>query len=521
MMAAIMVRRIVVVGGGSAGFLAAITLKARLPDLHVRVIRSKEIGIIGVGEGSTVVLTGHLHGYLNIDFKEFYALADPQWKLGIRFIWGKRPFFDYAFDRQLATRYPTLPKPPGYYFGDGDVAYAGLASALMTENKVWPRRRDGMPHIIPNLAYHLENEKFVSFLEGYALRYGIEIVDDTITEVRRGEAGVACLRLASGTEIDADLFIDCSGFQSLMLGKTLGEPFCNFRPSLFCDRAVVGGWARTDEPIKPYTTAETMDAGWCWQIEHEHRINRGYVYGSSFISDGDAEAEFRAKNPRVGPTRIVKFVTGHYRRTWVDNVVAIGNASGFVEPLESTSLGFICSESVWLAEALADADREMRPSVVSLFNRRVSEGWETIRRFLALHYKFNDRLDTPFWRECREKTDLAGAEQVVEYYQENGPSILWEKMLLHPDDQFTMDGYLSLLVGQRVPQRSGYVPSQAEWRWWEQAVQNHQAVARHAYDVREALALVRSPRWTWPTNLYPPICARPPVRPVPQAAAVQ
>ena len=507
-----MVSRIVVVGGGSAGFLAAITLKARLPRLDVQVIRSKEIGIIGVGEGSTVVVTRHLHGYLNIDYREFYEQADPQWKLGIRFIWGRRPFFDYAFESQFAARHSALPKPTGYYCGDGPLDSVGLPSALMSDNKVFARLRDGTPRINPGIAYHLENEKFVSFLERYAERWGVRIVDDTIVEVLRDDRGVAGLRLASGATAASDLYLDCSGFYSLLLGKTFDEPFESFRTSLFCDRAVVGGWTRSDEPIKPYTAAETMNAGWCWQIEHEHRINRGYVYGSAFISDEEAERELRAKNPKLGPTRIVKFVSGHRRRSWVDNVVAIGNASGFVEPLESTSLGFICTESVWLIESLIDADMEVRPTVRDLFNRRVADGWRTIRRFLAIHYKFNDRLDTPFWRECREKTDLAGAETIVEHYRDNGPSPLWEKVLLHPDDQFSMEGYLSLLVGQGVPHRP-YGASAYERQTWETMQRTHRAMAQAGFGVRDMLDLVRSPRWTWPTNLYPTLCARPPATP--------
>src|SRR3954462_1828785 len=224
-----MVQRIVVVGGGSAGFPAAITLKARLTSLSVRGIRSKEIGIIGLGWGSTAGLTSRLHGYLNIDFREFYDRAQPQWKLGIRFLWGRRPFFDYAFEPQFGRDYVSLPKSPGYYVGDGAVDYAGIGSALMTENKAFLRRRDGRAHITHALAYHLENEKFVSFLDWYAARLGVEVLDDTILEVRRDEHGVAGLRLASGAAIDADLYVDCSGFASLLLGKTLGEPFNSFR----------------------------------------------------------------------------------------------------------------------------------------------------------------------------------------------------------------------------------------------------------------------------------------------------
>jgi tryptophan halogenase len=208
---------------------------------------------------------------------------------------------------------------------------------------------------------------------------------------------------------------------------------------------------------------------------------------------------------------VVKFVTGHYERTWVDNVVAVGNASGFVEPLESTSLGFICAESVWLAEALADADMEIRPTVRHLFNRRVGDGWRTIRRFLAVHYKFNDRLDTSFWRECREKTDLAGAEEVVDHFRDNGPSPQWQKVLLDADDQFTMDGYLSLLVGQQVPHRP-YDPTPQERQAWQMLLQSNRALARQAFSVREALDLIRSRQWHLPADLYAPVCARPPAQ---------
>jgi tryptophan halogenase len=507
-----MVKRVVVVGGGSAGFLAAITIKARAPGLAVTVIRSKEIGIIGVGEGSTAFLPAHLHGYLGIDYREFYRLADPLWKLGIKFLWGKRPFFHYSFENQFEAPRQGLSKNAAYYFPpDGELAHTGAGASLMTLGKAFLRRTNNTPVITRALAYHLENEKFVTFLESYATRLGIEIVDDTIVAVQQDEAGVTGLRLAGGTTRSGELYIDCSGFQSLLMGKALAEPYVSFKSSLFCDRAVVGGWQRGDEPVLPYTTAETMESGWCWQIEHEHRINRGYVYSSSFISDEDAEREFRRKNPKVGPTRIVRFASGRHARSWVKNVVAIGNASGFVEPLESTSLAFICTETVWLIEALVDADLQLRPSVAALFNRRVAKAWDVIRQFLALHYKFNDRLDTPFWRECREKTDLCGAAEFVEYYRENGPSLLWYKTLLSPDDQFQMEGYLAMMVGQRVPHRSEFVPTEAERRAFEWQQRTFEAQARAGYNVRDALAVVRSPQFQWPTDLFPRVCAPAPV----------
>jgi len=192
----------------------------------------------------------------------------------------------------------------------------------------------------------------------------------------------------------------------------------DYRDSLFCDRAVVGGWERTaDEPIQPYTTAETMDGGWCWRIDHEEIINRGYVFCSDHLGDNDAEAEFRRKNPRVQQTRVVPFRTGRYRRNWVHNVVGMGNASGFVEPLEATALMCICLQSRALADGLGETDDTPSPSMTSMFNLYLAGLWDEVRDFLAVHYKFNTRLETPFWQRCRAETALHGAAPLVQYFQ--------------------------------------------------------------------------------------------------------
>ena len=502
-----MVRKVIIVGGGSAGFMAALALRTRIPDLDVLVIRSKDIGIIGVGEGSTTGLTRFLHGYLKISPKKFHEVANPMWKLGLRFVWGPRPQpFMYSFGRGLDSRVEGFRKPLGYYCGpdatanDGadGLTYAEPMSALMGQDRVFPHGADGLPQVHASLSYHFENERFVTFLEGFAAAVGVRVLDDTITEVHRDDHGVTGLRLASGRDEAADLYVDCSGFTSLLLGKTLEEPFESFGSSLFCDRAVVGGWDRAaDEPIKPYTTCETMNSGWCWQIEHEHRVNRGYVYCSSFISDDEAEREFRQKNPNVGPTRIVRFVSGCYRRNWVGNVVAIGNASGFVEPLEATALGAIALQARLLVGTLLDADREVRPVQAANYaavNRRM---WQSIRAFIAIHYKFNTRLDTPFWRACWNDTDLAGAAPLVEYYRENGPSGFWEQLLLEPGDQFRVGGYVTLLLGQRVPYKSTYAPPDSERKAFAERCRKHREAAQRAITVREALDAIRSPRWDW------------------------
>jgi tryptophan 7-halogenase len=326
----------------------------------------------------------------------------------------------------------------------------------------------------------------------------VEIIDGTIQEITQDDRGVTGLRLDNQTTQTADLYVDASGFVSLLLGKTLGEPFESFKSSLFNDRAVVGTWQRATEPIQAYTTAETMNSGWCWQIDHEHRIARGYVYSSSFITDEEAEREFRSKNPKVQGTRIVKFVTGKYARSWVKNVVGIGNSMGFVEPLESTSLSVICNESQWLAESLADCDRQPNQSMRNQFNKRAAGNWNGIRDFLAIHFRFNTRLDTPYWRECREKADLGQASELVEYYRENGPSVLWQSTLLPPGDQFGMEGYLSMLVGMQVPHQLAYRPSDQDMAAWNQIRAIYQGQAMAGFSASEAMAIVRSPQWQWP-----------------------
>ena len=495
------VNRVVVLGGGSAGFLAAMALKKELPDLQVVVLRSKAMGVIGVGEGTTVSVPNFLHGYLQIDPLEFHRAVRPTYKLGIRFLWGPRPYFNYTFDKQFNLYYQALPRASGFYCAD-DCEYASVNAALMTHDKGFIRLPNGSPGIRNNVAYHMENAELVEFLETYSSKLGIEAIDETVENVEQDDHGVTALRCTSGNRVTADLWVDCSGFVSLLLGKTLKEPFISFKRSLFCDRAVVGGWARAEEPIKPYTTAETMDAGWCWQIEHEHRINRGYVYSSDFISDEAAEQEFRRKNPKITNTRVVPFISGRYERNWVKNVVAIGNSSGFVEPLESTSLGIICDAAKALAYALHESGRQPGPALARAYNRSSGGTWDDIRKFLAIHYKFNTRLDTPFWRAARNDTDLAGAEEFCEFYAENGPTPLWGPTLIRGKDVFGMEGYLCMMVGQQVPYRPTHEPTAQEWQIWAAIRQSNREAALSGMTVKETLNIVQSPNWKVKPGFY-------------------
>jgi tryptophan halogenase len=377
-----------------------------------------------------------------------------------------------------------------------------VSSAMMSQNKAFIRQPNGDPLIGRDYGYHLENVRFVDYLEEKAEERGITILDDKMTEVLQDDHGITGLRFAANGVLTADLYLDCSGFRSLLLGQALGEPYFPFKSTLFNDRAVTGGWERTDDPIQPYTTAETMNCGWCWRIDHPDRINRGYVYSSDFISDDEAQREFHQKNPKVEKSWFVKFRTGRYQNSWVKNVVAIGNSSGFVEPLESTSLAVICDESRLLAECLADCDRQPGPNLIASYNHIGARAWDTIRYFLGIHFKFNTRYDTPYWRACREKADLGTAQPLVDYYMENGPSTYGRTALLRINDIFGMEGYLCLLMGQNVPFRKKWQPSAREVQIWNGIRAENRAKALTALNSQESLQAILSPEWKWTPGFF-------------------
>ncbi|HEX3357994.1 MAG TPA: tryptophan 7-halogenase [Tepidisphaeraceae bacterium] len=493
-----MIREILVLGAGSAGFLAAITLKRKIPGLSVRVVRSPEIGVIGVGESTTPAFPEHLFEYLGINRRQFYAQAEPTWKMGIHFIWGPRGAFEYGFEPQLDVQWGDLARPNGYYCEE-DFTYVNLQGSLMAEGKAFARNPNGGgPEIPPWHALHIENIKLVAFLEKVAREIGVEIVDGKMKEARRGPEGIEAIVLEDGRKFEADFFVDASGFRSELLGGAMKEPYISFAASLFSDRAIVGNWDRTDEPILPYTTAETMDAGWCWRIDHEQSINRGYVYSSAAMSDDEAREEFLRKNPKAKTwDHVVKFKTGRYARGWVDNVMGIGNASGFVEPLESTSLMVICWQSKILVDFLLHTGLAPTPTIKKLFNDVWAATWDEIRDFLTLHYWANTKLDTSFWKHCRGDTDISRLAPLLEFYDENGPTGFCRYHLGTTGSQFGIEGFLVMLVGNRVPYRGRYAPTEAEWKIWNQRRAQFKAKAQQGLDVKEALACIKHPGWRW------------------------
>lgn len=490
------IRRIVVVGGGSAGFLAALTFRTMLPAARLSVVHSPDIPVIGVGESTTPAVPVHLHETLGIDRNEFHREVRPSWKLGLKFEWGAAdvPHFNYTFDRYLDQKIEGLSKWNAFYCLH-DMRDASTFNAIMDRNRSPATLRQGRLNLDPRATYHIPNASFIDFLERKSAAAGAELVADQVVDVERNESGgVKSLRLAGGRELEADLFIDCSGFGSVLLGRTLEEPYRSYRDALYCDRALVGSWARAafpeDDAIRPYTTMTTMKHGWCWRIDFEDLVTRGYVYSSQFCSEQEAESELRALQPQLADAelRLLKFPSGRRERYIVHNVAAVGNASGFVEPLEATSLHLIIEQLYNLTWALTDSDHVLTDSLRYLLNERFGSTWDDVRDFLALHYKFNQHQDTPFWRHCRAESPLGQIQDIVDHYAQVGPSRLLARLTSNATI-FGYGGYASMLLGLRVPTSVKPELTRRERERWNQYRKSNAAAASQTLQMRQALNL--------------------------------
>jgi tryptophan halogenase len=447
----------------------------------------------GLNQGSSPPLTRFLHGFVSLDLRRFVELVRPTWTLGQRMLWGPRPVFFAPYTSQLNNKLPYMSRNNAFYVSD-DADGVGPIAALMAQDKAFFRAQNGQPGWQWDTAYQLESDSFTAALTKLARAIGIEVMDDTLAAVNQDETGVTGLVLGSGVTVTADLYVDASEARSLLLGQALKEPFVSYKSSLMCDRMVVGRWTRSYEALHPYVTCETMESGWCWQLDLQHSIDRGYVYSSSFISDDQAEAEFRRKCPEVQSVRKLQFTSGRYERGWVKNVVGVGAAEAYVEPLLSTELGIVAARSQLLSEILIETGRQVPPAHIKLYNRHYARMWDSVRRFLALSYKFNTRLETPFWQAVRKDVDVAGGETIIQYYQQCGPSSLWAPLLIDAVDIFGPGGYLTLLVGMKVPTRAKYEINPQEKAAWESELEKYKAAARSGVSIPEALAAAVAPQ---------------------------
>jgi tryptophan halogenase len=429
-------QKVVVLGGGTAGWMAASALVARLPDAcSVHLIESEEIGIVGVGEATLPHLRFFVES-LGLDEAEFMRATSATYKLGIEFRdFGKigdaylHPFGSFGTDLN-GIHFHHLWRRLAAEGREDDLFRYSIANVMSWRRKFAPPSTDARSLLSTySYAYQFDATRFGPYLRTWATARGVERTEGRVVDVERdaGTGDIRALRLESGERIEGDLFVDCSGFRSLLLGQTLGEAWEDWSHWLPCDRAVAVPCASPPGVIEPYTRATAMTAGWRWRIPLQHRVGNGYVYSSHHISDqaaADAIVAALESEPLAEP-RMLRFRAGRRRRSWVGNVVAVGLASGFLEPLESTSIYLVQGAVTQLIELfptgrVEEADR-------AEYNRRTDFEYERIRDFLILHYHATTRDDSSFWNHVRtmdvpdslrEKMDLwRRAGRVSKYTQ--------------------------------------------------------------------------------------------------------
>jgi tryptophan halogenase len=447
------IRTILIVGGGSAGWMTAAALANKLAGLPIAIelIESAEIGTVGVGE-ATLPHLRFFNAALGFDEAEFMRRTKATFKLGIEFRnWGRigqsyiHPFG--AFGTELG----------GVPFHQHWLRMRAAGSAVALEHYSLPiqaarRNRFARPADDPkslystfSYAYQFDAGLYGRFLRDYAEQRGVKRTEGRIVDValRPDDGFVSSLTLADGRKLEADLFIDCSGFRGVLIEQALKAGYEEWTRWLPCDRAIALPCAG-DGPLTPYTRATARESGWMWRIPLQHRVGNGHVYSSAFIADDEAETALLAQlegPPLAEPNRL-RFTTGKRRRQWVKNCVAIGLSAGFLEPLESTSIHLIQLAIGHLIDLLPDSGWD--PLDAGEFNRVMDLEYERVRDFLILHYCATDRDDTPFWDHCRTMELPESLRYKMELFRDRGYVVNYrEGMFLEPS-------WIAVYVGQNV-----------------------------------------------------------------------
>jgi tryptophan halogenase len=445
------IKSVVVVGGGTAGWMSAAVLARALGDsVRIRLVESEEIGTVGVGE-ATIPQIRNINAFLGLDENAFLAATQGTIKLGIEFVDWRAPGHAYIHAFGEIGR-PLGAVPFHHYWlagrAEGDEHslwdYSLNARAAFAGRFDRAVRRPGGAAESLTYAFQFDAILYARHLRAHAERLGVvrtegKIVDTTL---REPDGFVASVTLESGEVVEGDFFIDCSGFRGLLIEQALQTGYEDWSDLLPCDRAIAVPTANTAPP-RPYTQAIARPAGWQWRIPLQHRTGNGHVFCSRFVSEDEAVAQLMAnlEGEALAEPRTLKFLTGRRKRFWNKNVLALGLASGFMEPLESTSIHLVQSG---LSRLLAlFPDKGFAPRDIDEYNRQTGLEYERIRDFLVLHYWANQRPE-PFWRACRERAVPAELTRKVELFRTHG------RLFREPDDLFLEASWLQVLIGQGV-----------------------------------------------------------------------
>jgi tryptophan halogenase len=451
---------VVIVGGGTAGWMAAAALaRAFNGRLDIRLVESEEIGIVGVGE-ATIPTINTLNQFLGIDENEMMKATQGTFKLGIEFVdWYRRgerythqfgafgrplgvlPLYQYWLRRHLAghgagDRCGSL---WDYSFNDR----AARANRFARVDRVLDSPLEGLAY-----AFQFDAMLYARYLRRLCEKQGVQRTEGRIVGVQQRDDGfLTSVILQSGEVIAGDLFIDCSGFRGLLIEETLKTGYDDWSDLLPCDRA----WAvpcRSSGPLTPYTRATARAHGWQWRIPLQHRTGNGYVFSSRFVDEAAVRAELldNLEGEPLAEPRLLKFVTGRRKQAWVKNCVALGLASGFLEPLESTSIHLAQAGITRLLVMFPD--KGFDPVEIAEYNRLSAREYETVRDFIILHYKATVRDDSPFWNNVRAQAVPDSLTRKMDYFRAHG------RVLIELDDLFKEMSWVQVLLGQGVLPRA-------------------------------------------------------------------
>ena len=450
------IRDIVIVGGGTAGWMAAAAL-ARLLDkrtARIALIESDEIGTIGVGEATIPPLIAY-NNMLGINEDEFIAATRGTFKLGIEFVdWGRtgtryfHPFGCHGQDFRGVPFHQLYLRESRRRSLDDIAAWSMSAAAAALGRFARPAADSPLPLSQLAYAFHFDAGLYAGFLRGLAERDGVRRIEGKIvdTDVDGLSGHVTDVRLADGTRVQGDLFIDCSGFRGLLIEGKLGAGYEDWTHWLPCDRAIAVP-SKYAGQADPFTRSTARRAGWQWRIPLQHRMGNGHVYSSAHISDADAEAELLANlegEPLADPRRL-SFTTGRRRQAWKANVVSLGLSSGFIEPLESTSIHLVQSGIVKLLALFPD--KRFNPVERDEYNRQMQDVFEDVRDFIILHYHVNSRDDSDFWIQCRTMEVPDSLRCKLELWKAKG------RVFREGRELFGTASWVAVLLGQGlVPQ---------------------------------------------------------------------
>lgn len=450
------IRTVVIVGGGTAGWIAAAAMARLLgPSVEITLIESEAIGTVGVGE-ATIPQIRRLNAVLGLDENAFVRATNGTFKLGIEFKnWG------HVGERYLHT------------FGDAGINLASLhfhqywlrARAEGSRAGLWDyslhqhaayAHKFGLLERVGNTsmtglayAFHFDAGLYAQHLRQNAEANGVRRIEGKVVDVELvAETGfIERVKLERGETVDGDLFIDCSGFRGLLIGQALGVGYQDWSHWLPCNSAVAVG-CETSDPLLPYTKATAHEAGWQWRIPLQHRTGNGHVFCDSFTTEAAATETLLSHldgAPLSDPIRL-KFTTGRRDKFWHKNCVSLGLSSGFLEPLESTSIHLIQSNVSRLVSLFPD--RTFDPATEAEYNRQVSHEYDLIRDFLILHYHRTDREDSEFWRYCKHMSVPDSLTQKMALFEGNG--LLYKD----PEDLFRESSWVQVMVGQGLMPRS-------------------------------------------------------------------